>query len=137
VLGRNFRQKATETQRGVQAVDEAIGELSLKCSPSDARRGLYLLSGSSKEMSMDMVRDIGAHLKSIAPEAVIRGGDYPRERGFLEVAVILSELTDVAKIMDYFTKAIESIASDKKRQQGKERERKGIEIDFEDIPSLL
>jgi len=137
IVRRNFRKKATETQRGVQAMDEAIGELSLKCSPFDSRRGLYLLSGPSTEMSMDMVRDIGGHLKSIAPEAVIRGGDYPREKGLLELTVILSELTDVAKIMSYFTKAIEFIAAAKRKQEGKEREHREIEIDFKDIPSLL
>jgi cell division GTPase FtsZ len=137
MVRRNFRNKATETQRGVQAMDEAIGELSLKCSPFDSRRAAYLLSGPSKEMSMDMVRDIGAHLKGIAPESVIRGGDYPREKGALEVTVILSELTDVAKVMDYFTKAIQFISAAKRKQEGIERGHREIEVDFKDIPSLL
>ncbi len=137
MVRRNFRNKATETQRGVQAMDEAIGELSLKCDASDSRRALYLLSGPSKKISMDMVRDIGGHLKMIAPEAVIRGGDYPREKDLLEVSVILSELTDVAKIMSYFTKAIESISIAKKKEEGKERGHREIDADFKDIPSLL
>jgi len=136
-VGRNFRKKATETQRGAQSMDEAIGELSLKCTPFDSRRALYLLSGPSKKISMDMVRDIGGHLKTIAPEAVIRGGDYPREKGLLEVTVILSELTDVAKVMSYFTKAIEFISAAKKKREGAERGRREIEVDFKDIPSFL
>ena len=86
---------------------------------------------------MDTIRDIGVHLKTIAPEAVIRGGDYPREKGLLETAVILSELTDVAKVMDYFTKAIDFISATKTKQEGKERGHRAIEIDFKDIPSLL
>lgn len=134
---RNFRRKATETQRGVQTVDEAIGELSLKCTTSDARRALYLLSGPAKEMSMDMIRDIGSHLKSLAPEAVIRGGDYPRKKGLLEVTVMLSELTDVAKVMDYFAEAIEFISAAKGKQEGRDRGHREIEVDFKDIPSLL
>jgi len=136
MVRRNFRNKATETQRGVQAMDEAIGELSLKCDASDSRRALYLLSGPSKKISMDMVRDIGGHLKMIAPEAVIRGGDYPREKDLLEVTVILSELTDVAKIMSYFTKTIELISVAKK-EEGKERGHRELDVDFKDIPSLL
>jgi len=137
LVRRHFRNKASETQRGVQAMDEAIGELSIKCNPSDSRRALYLLSGPSKEMSMDTIRDIGVHLKTIAPEAVIRGGDYPREGGLLETTLILSELTDVAKVMDYFTKAIEFVSAAKTKQEGKERGHRDIEIDFKDIPSLL
>jgi cell division GTPase FtsZ len=136
IVRRNFRKKATESQKGVQALDEAIGELSLKCDASDSRRALYLLSGPSKEISMDMVRDIGGHLKAIAPETVIRGGDYPREKDLLEVTVILSELTDVAKIMSYFTKTIELISVAKK-EEGKERGHRELDVDFKDIPSLL
>ena len=41
---RNLRQKSTEIRRGLQAMDEAISELSLKCSLMDASRALYLLS---------------------------------------------------------------------------------------------
>jgi len=136
IVRRNFRKKATESQKGVQAMDEAIGELSLKCDAADARRALYLLAGPSKEISMDMVRDIGGHLKTIAPETVIRGGDYPREKGSLKITVILSELTDVAKIMSYFTKTIE-LMSVAKKEEGKERGHREIDVDFKDIPSLL
>ncbi len=40
----HFRNKATDTEKGIQAMDEAISELSLKCNPKEARRALYLLS---------------------------------------------------------------------------------------------
>ena len=136
-LTRHFTKKATESQRGVQAMGEAIGELSLKCNPMDARRALYLLSGPSKEMNMEMVTEIGTHLKVIAPEAIIRGGDYPREKGSLDVSVVLSELSDVGKVMDYFTRGIQSIDTAKRKQEGIERRYERLEIDFKDIPSLL
>jgi len=136
-LKRHFRKKATESQRGVQATDEAMGQLSLRCNPVDSRRALYLLSAPPTQMNMEMTREIGARLKSMAPEAVIRGGDYPREKGLLEVTVILSELYDVGKIMNYFTTTIESIRAAKGDREGIERKRREIEIGFEDIPSLL
>jgi len=136
-LKRHFTKKATESQRGVQAMAEAVGELSLKCNPMDARRALYLLSGPSKEMNMEMVTEIGTHLKVIAPEAVIRGGDYPREKGSMDVTVVLSELSDVGKVMDYFTRGIQSIDTAKRKQEGIERRYERLEIDFKDIPSLL
>ncbi|MCK5434060.1 MAG: cell division protein FtsZ, partial [Dehalococcoidales bacterium] len=80
---RNFRKKSTEIHRGIQAMDEAISELSLKCSPMDASRALYLLSAPANEMNMELVKDLGDYLRDIASEAIIRNGDYPREKGAL------------------------------------------------------
>ena len=133
----DFRKKATETQKGIQAMDEAISNLSVKCNPADARRALYLVSAPPKEMNIDLIKELGVYLKSIAPQAIIRSGDYPRERGSLDVTVILSELSDVAKIRNYFTKTIGLISTMKQRQAGIESERIGIDITIKDIPSLL
>jgi cell division GTPase FtsZ len=96
----DFRKKGSEIQKGIQAMDEAISELSLKCNPADCRRALYLVSGPAKEMNMDMVKEIGDYMRDIAPEAIIRNGDYPRERGLVDVTVLLSELSDVEKVRD-------------------------------------
>jgi len=134
---RDFAKKATETQKGVQAMNQAISELSLKCNPTDAKRALYLLSGSPKEMNMNLIKELAASLKGIATEAIIRSGDYPREKGSLDVTIILSELISVGKVMDYFTKTISFISTVKKRWEGMEDEHKGIEDAFKDIPSLL
>jgi len=134
---RDFRNKATEAQKGMQAMDEAITGLSLKCNPVDSKRALYLVSAPAKEMNMDLIKELGTYMKSLAPEAVIRSGDYPRERGSLDVTVILSELSDVEKVRDYFTKTISLISTLKKRLEGVESKYKGIEITLKDIPSLL
>jgi len=133
----NFRDKATETQKGTQAMDEAITGLSLKCNPIDSRRALYLVSAPAKEMNVDLIKELGTYLKNLAPEAVIRTGDYPRDRGFLDITVILSELSDVEKIRNYFTRTINLIATLKKRQEGVESKYRGIEVSLKDIPSLL
>jgi len=133
---RDFRDKASETQKGVQAMREAIGELSIQCNPAEANRGLYLVSGPPEEMDMNQITELGTYLKGVAPEAVIRTGDYPREKGILNVTVILSEFSAVRKVMGYFSKTIELISAISKKK-GMEYERKGIEDTFTDIPSLI
>ena len=132
-----FREKITESQKGVQAMDKAVGELSLQCKPADAGRGLYLLSAPPEEMDMNLIKELGAYLKTIATEAIIRIGDYPRGKDTFNVTVILSELSNVIKITSYFTKAIDFITTLKKKQEGIEYERKGIGESFDDIPTLL
>jgi len=133
----DFREKSTESQRGVQVMNNAISELSLQCNPQEAGRGLYLLSASPKEMDMNLVKDLGACLKRIAPEAIIRTGDYPRGKGSLNVTVILSELGGMKKIVGYFTQTIDLISAVKKKREGIEVKHRDLEEAFNDIPSLL
>ena len=134
---RDFRDKATETQRGIHALDEAISSLSIKCNPLESKRALYLVSAPAKEINVDLIKELGTYIKNMAPEAVIRSGDYPREKGNLDVTVILSEMSDVEKVRSYFTKAINLIAELKKRQEGIVSTQRGIDITIKDIPSLL
>jgi cell division GTPase FtsZ len=136
-LKTDFRKKGTEIQKGIQAMDEAISELSLKCNPADCRRALYLVSGPAKEMNMDMVKEIGDYMRDIAPEAIIRNGDYPRERGLVDVTVLLSELSDVEKVRDYYVRSTDLIPEFKKRQEETEDKLKALEDVSKDIPSLL
>jgi len=134
---RDFRNKATETQKGTQTMDEAISGLSLKCNPIDSKRALYLVSAPAKEMNVELIKELGTYLKGLAPEAIIRSGDYPREGSSLDITVILSELSDVEKVRHYFTRTISLISTLKRRQEGIERKDKGIEVTLKDIPSLL
>ena len=133
----DFRDKATETHKGVQAMNEAIGDLSLKCEPRDARRALYLLTGPPEEMNMDLIKELAASLKNVATEAIIRSGDYPREKNSLNVTVVLSDMINVGKVMDYFTKTISYISAVKRKWEGVDYGPKGSEEAFRDIPSLL
>ncbi len=132
-----FREKVAESQKGVQAMNKAIGELSLQCKPADAGRGLYLLSAPAEEMDMNLIKELGGYLKTIATEAILRTGDYPRGKGSFNVTVMLSELSNVMKITDYFTKTIEFITALKKTKGGIEYEHRGIGEAFDDIPTLL
>ena len=134
---RDFRDKSRETHKGIEAMDEAISELSMKCNPMDAGRALYLLSAPAKEMNLDLVKDLGNYLKSLAPDAIIRNGDYPRERGMLDVTVVLSELNDVSKIRGYYSRSAAFINEVKRRQEEVEAKVKELEKMSKDIPSLL
>ena len=136
-INRDFRHKLNETDKGVQAMQSAISDLSLKCNPTDAKRALYLVSGPSNQINMDMVRGLGSFTKTIASEAIIRSGDYPRGNGSLNVTVILSELANVTKVMEYFSKTINYINASKSNWIGSSNEQKAIEDIFKDIPSLL
>lgn len=101
------------------------------------RRALYLLTAPPEEMHVDIIRDLAASLRGIAAEAMIRSGDYPRGRGSLEVTIVLSELTNSQKVMDYFTKTIGYINLAQKRRGRMQYEHTGIEETLKDIPSLL
>lgn len=135
--GRDFRKKATETQKGVQALDEAVSGLSIKCNPLDSKRALYLVSAPPKEINVDLIKELGSYIKNMAPEAIIRSGDYPREKGGMDVTLVLSEMSDVEKVRNYFSKAINLITELKKRQEGVVSTQRGIDITIKDIPSLL
>ena len=134
---RNFRKKSTETHKGIMAMDEAISELSIRCKPVDTGRALYLISAPAREMNMALAKELGDYLKDIASEAIIRNGDYPRGGGSLDVTVILSELSDVEKIKNYYSKAAEFIHDLKSRQVDIESKQREFEEASKNIPSLL
>ena len=137
IRGQDFRKKESETLKGIQCMDEAISELSLRCNPRDSKRALYLISAPAKEMNMDLVKALGDYLRDIAPEALIRNGDYPRERGLLDITVVLSELSDVEKVREYYATSTKLIPEFQRRQEETEVKLKAIEDASKDIPSLL
>jgi cell division GTPase FtsZ len=118
-------------------MDEAVSELSIRCNPADAGRALYLLSAPAREMNMDLVKQLGEYLKDMAGEAVIRNGDYPREKGSVEVTVVLSELSSLDRVKDYYSRATAFIQDVKTRQAEVEDKLKEIEVAAKDLPSLL
>src|SRR3972149_8270999 len=134
---RYFIKKGHETQKGIMAMDAAVSELSLDCNPADARRALYLISAPSREMSVDLVKELGDYLRGISPQAAIRNGDYPRQKGSLDVSVILSELSDVEKVRQYYATSTAMIPRVKERQEETDIRLKSIEDASRDIPSLL
>ncbi len=132
---RNFRKKSTETHKGIQAMDEAISELSLTCKPIDASRALYLVSAPAKEMNMDLVKALGDRFRDFAPKAIIRNGDYPRGGG-VDVTVILSELADLEKVRKYYQKSASLMREVPKKHEEAESKLSGMQDAAKDVPSL-
>jgi len=133
----DFRTKSTEIHKGIQAMDEAMSELSITCDCTDASRALYLLSAPHKEMNMDLVKELGDYLRGIAPEATIRNGDYPRERTSVEVTLILSGLSNVEKVREYYSKSTTLIPEFKRREEEAAGRLRTLEEVGKDIPTLL
>ena len=100
-----FHEKAVESFRGSQALDATIGNLSINCSPQDAARGMYIISGPAREVNMDMAKGVSDYIKEIAPTALIRGGDFPGEKHFIDITLILSQLSFVPRIKEFYEKA--------------------------------
>jgi len=125
------------SQRGIQAMEEALSELSVACRPADAGRALLLLTAPAKETNIDLVKQLGDFLKTVAPESVLRSGDYPRAKGHLGVTVVLSELGDVAKVREFYQRSVELSKEFEKRRQAKESKPDPMEQAGKDIPSLL
>jgi len=85
---------------------------------------------------MEIIKQLGDNLRGVAPDALIRSGDYPRGKNSLDVTVILSEISNVKKITDYFSKAVDLI-SVMKAKRGLGYQSRKLEETFEDIPVLL
>lgn len=102
---RGFRDKATESFRGSQSLDATLSDLSVACSPQDAARAVYIMSGPPKELNIDMVKSLSDQICELAPSAVIRGGDFPGEKHFIDVTLILSQLSFIPRIKEFYEKA--------------------------------
>ncbi len=136
-MSKDFHKKSTETHKGIQAMDEALSELSLRCKLSDAGKALYLFSAPEKESSVEIVKELGDYLRELAPDTMIRSGDYPRERGEINVTLLLSQLSDVEKIREFYTQSEGLIDVFKKRKEVLADKLKTIDEAARDIPSLL
>jgi cell division GTPase FtsZ len=133
----NFRQKGEGTQKILQAMDAAISDLSIECKTTDAGRALFLLTSAPQDVNVDMIKEISEHMKSMAPQATIRDGDYPRGRGKLEVTVVFSELMDVPRVRQIYQKSKEIIKEFAKREKNKIENPDSTGEAGKDVPSLL
>ena len=133
----NFKEKGEETLRAMQAMDAAVSELSIGCSPEDAGRALYLLSAPAKEMSMDIAKGLGDYLRELAENAVIRAGDFPRGGNTVDVTIILSQLAFVQKVRDYYDRATAFAQTQKDRIKETTGRLRDMEEAAKGLPSLI
>ena len=133
---KHFRDKALESFRGTQALDATISDLSLTCNPKDAGKAIYIMSGPEQEMNMDMVKSVSDYVKELAPSATIRGGDFPGESHFVDVTLILSQLSFVPKIKDFYEKATEFAHEHKGQLEETKKRIDALAELSKDLPSL-
>jgi cell division GTPase FtsZ len=107
----NFQEKGSETQKAMEAMNLALGRMSVDVKLEDTGRALYLLSIPSQGANLDMVKVLGNHLREITNNAIIRGGDFYGARDHALVTLILSDLNYVESIKNYFDKAVGKLES--------------------------
>jgi len=133
----NFREKGNETLRAMQAMDASVSDLSISVGPEDAGRALYLLSAPAREMSMDTAKGLGDYLRELAENAVIRAGDFPREKGNVDVTILLSQLAFVQKVRDYYDRASAFSQTQKERVKETTGRLRDMEDAAKGLPSLI
>jgi len=75
--------------------------------------------------------------EAVVPVAVIRNGDYPRERSALDITVVLSQLSDVEKVRKYYNKSASFIQETKRKQEEVESKLRKLEEASKAVPSLF
>jgi cell division GTPase FtsZ len=106
ILPGGSKKASSDTDKGIRAMDEALGEVSRLGKPEDAASALYLVSAPVQEINLDLIKELGDYLKRAASNAIIRSGDYPIGRGIMEVTVMISQLSDVARVRDFYTRSV-------------------------------
>jgi cell division GTPase FtsZ len=75
----DFRDKDAQNEQGTKAMTEALGELSLKCNPNNARRALYLATGPHEAMTWMSSKNY-QRSQGMATDAIIRSGITPEAK---------------------------------------------------------
>ena len=133
----DFHTQSAKSYRGIQAMDQAVSELSISCDMSEVSRAIYLLSGPQAEMSPNLAKELGQYLRANCPRATIRSGDYPLEKSILDVSVIISGIASLDQIKSYYLRAASIIPGFKERRESTGQWQKEIDDAGQDLPSLL
>lgn len=136
VFNFGFTTRNRQIARGIQAMEQAIANLSLRCNTADAARALFLVSGPAGEMNMEISKEIGIRLRKIAPQATIRNGDYPREKAAIDVHIIFSGLSHLVKIREYYVKSSNLIKEYQRRRENSENDQREMADLGKTIPAL-
>jgi cell division GTPase FtsZ len=132
-----YRDKSSETLRAMQAMDAALSELSVSINPEDAGRALYLCAAPGRDMSMDIAKGLGDYLRELAENAIIRSGDFPRERSTVDVTLVFSQLAFVQKVRDYYDRASAFANTQKDRLRETAGRLRDMEDAAKELPSLI
>lgn len=133
----NFREGVKERDSAAGALREAESNLGLAVDLKDARRILALVSAPKDVLSVTILDEISGYLQERAPKAVVRIGDSPRRDRLVSVSLVVSELTNVARVENLNLLAENLFARQKEiEQETKERVNKLMESG-KNIPTLV
>jgi len=104
---RNLRRKTIQPLEWINAMDEAMNELSFMFNPAFSGRALSLLVAPARELCEDVVTELGEYMSGLAPQAIIRNGGYLKDKGSPGVTLIFSELGEVEKVNNYYRRSTE------------------------------
>ncbi len=104
----SFQEKGSETTKTLEAMNAALGRLSIDFALEDASKALYLLSIPAKGANVDMVKTLGNRLRELTNNAEIRGGDFYGAKDCAQVTLVLSGLTYVETVKSYYDRAVDS-----------------------------
>ncbi len=134
---RNTLRNEFQADQGIFAMDQAFTQMSFNLSPSGAYKALFLVAGPGKVLNANLTEGLECYLKNAAPNAQIRGGNYPKDRGEAEFTVILSNFGETER-MRWFREKAKTLSLDRVAQQQAKSDRVMLtEEAGRDIPSLL
>ncbi len=100
-----FLEKGSETQKTMEAMNLALGKLSIDFDLKDAHKAIYLLAIPAEGANVDMVKTLGNRLLELTNNAVIRGGDFHGVKNCAQVTLVISDLSYVDIVKNYYDKA--------------------------------
>lgn len=102
----SFKEKGAETQKAIEAMSLALGRLSIDFNLREAHKAIYLLSVPAEGANVDMVKAVGNRLLELTNNAEIRGGDFYGVKNSAQVTLVLSDLSYVEAVKNYYDQAI-------------------------------
>jgi cell division GTPase FtsZ len=105
-LKRNhYREGAKQSISVAGALGQAVNNLTLNVNMGDVRRTLVLVCAPKDIITLTALQEISTLFQKKSPESVVRIGDYPRRGREISVTLILSKLTQVARLENIFGRA--------------------------------
>jgi cell division GTPase FtsZ len=101
-----FQAKGSETQKAMEAMNLALGGLSIDFNLADAHKAIYLLSVPAEGANVDMVKAVSNRLLELTNNAEIRGGDFYGVRNCAQITLVLSDLSYLDTVKNYYDRAI-------------------------------
>lgn len=107
----NFQDKGAENQKAMEAMNLAMGRLSIDFKLEDVGKALYLLTVPAENANVDMVKVLGARLREMTNDALIRGGDFYGARDQALVTLVFANLNFVENIKNFYERAVSTTKS--------------------------